>query len=74
MTVEQLALTLADLVHPEALPGTLSFEVTYKTCGYGRTAAYAAARAGDFPVPILGGPGKWRCPTLAVLKLLGASS
>lgn len=64
-------LTLADLSAPGALPPTLPFEDAYRTLGYGRTAAYAEARAGRFPVPILGGPGKWRCPTATVLRVLG---
>lgn len=67
-----MSLTLADIGDPGALAPTLSFEETYETLGMGRTAAYTAARAGEFPIPIIGGPGKWRCPTLAVLKLLGA--
>ncbi len=70
-----MSLTLVDLLaDPESLPPTLSFEETYTTLGMGRTAAYSAAKAGTFPVPIIGapGPGKWRCPTLALLKLLGA--
>jgi predicted DNA-binding transcriptional regulator AlpA len=68
-----VSLTLADLANPEALAPTLSFEETYSSLGMGRSAAYAAVKAGEFPIPIIGGPGKWRCPTLAVLKLLGAS-
>jgi len=68
-------LTVADLADPDHLPPTLSFEVAYTALGYRRSSAYAATRAGTFPVPVLGapGPGKWRCPTLAVLKVLGAA-
>jgi len=65
--------TLADFADPDALPPTLSFEQTYRALGYGRTVAYAEARAGRFPVPILGGPGKWRCPTASLLRRLGLS-
>jgi hypothetical protein len=73
-TVAGAVLTMGDLANPELLPPTLSFEATYTALGYHRTSAYAAARANRFPVPIIGapGPGKWRCPTAAVLKLLGA--
>ena len=34
-------------------------EVTAKTLGYGRSGAYAAVKSRTFPVPIIGGPGKW---------------
>jgi hypothetical protein len=66
-----VGLTVADLEDARNLPPVLPFEVATKTLGYGRSGAYAAVRAGTFPVPILGGPGKWSCPTLALLKLLG---
>jgi len=70
-TKPEVGLTIADLENVQNLPPVLPFEVAAKTLGYGRSGSYAAVKAGTFPLPIIGGPGKWSCPTLALLKLLG---
>ena len=63
-------LTLADLQRPNT-PATVPFRVAYEALGWKRTAAYQAARAGTFTVPVIQlGPGKWVCPAASILRVL----
>jgi hypothetical protein len=56
------------------LPPSLGLEAAAMLLGIGRTTAYAIARRGEFPVPVLRIGKRYRVSTLAVLRLLGVEA
>lgn len=50
---------------------TVSLEEAAKLLGFGRTAAFQAAREGRFPVPVVTLGRRYRVPTAPLLRLLG---
>lgn len=70
-------LTVADLINlPDKLDLTLSVEQAGNLCGIGRSKAYEEARrflrsGGTAGLPTIDLGGSLRCPTAAVLRLLG---
>lgn len=54
-----------------ALPVVLDIVTAGQVLGMGRTAAYEAARRGDFPVPVLRVGNRYRVATAHLRELLG---
>ncbi|HVK26240.1 MAG TPA: helix-turn-helix domain-containing protein [Actinokineospora sp.] len=65
---EWSVLTFNDIA---ALPVTVDLLTTARALGVGRTTAYAMARAGTFPCPVIRVGGAYRVPTAGLLRLLG---
>ncbi|WP_275295100.1 DNA-binding protein [Amycolatopsis sp. La24] len=68
MTVDAEVLTLSEV---EALPAIVDLETARRALGIGRTTAYALARAGSFPCPVVRVGAAYRIPTVGLLRLLG---
>jgi hypothetical protein len=66
-SVVTAALTLGKIA---ALPAMLDLLTAARALGIGRTTAYALARAGEFPCPVLRVAGSYRVPTAGVLCVL----
>jgi hypothetical protein len=56
-----------------ALPTVLDLLTAAHALGIGRTTAYALARRGEFPCPLIRVGGTYRVPTLGLLHLLRVS-
>lgn len=56
-----------------ALPAVVDLMTAGRALGIGRTRAFALARRGDFPVPVLRVGVTYRVPTAPLLRLLGLS-
>lgn len=54
-----------------ALPAVVDIVTAGRAVGIGRTTAYALARAGTFPCPVLRVGGSYRVATAELLSLLG---
>lgn len=59
---------------PVQYPPTLSVHEAGELLGIGRTTAYALARAGDFPVPVIRVGSQYRVPSAPLLALLGITT
>lgn len=59
---------IADLLE---LPTTVDLAVANAALGIGSTLGYAAAKAGDYPVPVLRVGGRYRVPTCHLVDALG---
>jgi hypothetical protein len=53
------------------LPVTVDLMTAGRALGVRRTTAYAMARAGGFPCPVIRVGGVYRVPTAGLLRLLG---
>lgn len=76
MAEQQVTSKLAPLMTLAAtaeLPTVLNLETAARALGIGRTTAYALARRGEFPCPLIRIGGAYRVPTAGVLKVLGLS-
>lgn len=62
------AMTLAETAE---LPTVLDLATAARALGIGRTTAYALARRGEFPCPLIRVGGAYRVPTAGVLQVLG---
>lgn len=60
-------MTVADV---RALPAAVPLVEAAKALGLGRTVAYALARSGQWPTPLLRLGAQWRVPRAALLRLL----
>ncbi|MET9263839.1 DNA-binding protein [Amycolatopsis sp. NPDC004079] len=67
MTVDVDVLTLGEV---EALPAIVDLDTARRALGIGRTKAYALARAGSFPCPVVRVGAAYRVPTAGLLRLL----
>lgn len=56
------------------LPVVVDLLTAARVLGVGRTTAYALARAGEFPCPIIKVGGGYRVPTVGLLRLLGVDA
>ena len=56
---------------PENEPTVALYPVAAKAFDMGRSAAYASARAGKFPVAVIACGGKLRVPTAELRRVLG---
>jgi hypothetical protein len=54
-----------------ALPVTIDLLTAARALWVSRTTAYAMARAGTFPCPVIRVGGSYRVPTAGLLRLLG---
>lgn len=54
-----------------ALPVTIDLLTAARALGVSRTTAYAMARTGTFPCPVIRVGGAYRVPTAGLLRLLG---
>jgi len=61
-------LSLAEVA---ALPAVVDLTTAARALGIRRTAAYALARGGSFPCPVLRVGGSYRIPTAGLLRVLG---
>lgn len=61
-------MTTADV---EALPAVVDLMTAAQALRIGRTTAYALARDGEFPCPVLRVGGEYRVPTAGLLRVLG---
>jgi hypothetical protein len=61
-------MTLAEIAQ---LPAVVDVVTAARALGVGRTTAYALARAGDFPCPVVRVGGTYKVPTAGLLRLLG---
>ncbi|WP_410675329.1 helix-turn-helix domain-containing protein [Amycolatopsis sp. cmx-4-68] len=61
-------MTTADV---EALPAVVDLMTAAQALRIGRTTAYALAREGEFPCPVLRVGGEYRVPTAGLLRVLG---
>lgn len=61
-------LTLAEVA---VLPAVVDLMTAARALGIGRTTAYALARGGQFPCPVLRVGGEYRVPTVGLLRMLG---
>lgn len=55
------------------LPTVLDLLTAARALGIGRTTAYALARDGGFPCPVIRVGGGYRVPTAGLLQVLGLS-
>jgi hypothetical protein len=55
------------------LPTVLDLLTAARALGIGRTTAYALARDGAFPCPVIRAGGSYRVPTAGLLAVLGLS-
>lgn len=56
------------------LPVVVDLLTAARVLGVGRTTAYALARAGEFPCPVIRVGGGYRVPTVGLLRLLGVDA
>jgi hypothetical protein len=63
-------MTLAETAE---LPTVLDLLTAARALGIGRTTAYALARDGAFPCPVVRVGGTYRVPTAGLLQVLGLS-
>ncbi|MFC8493223.1 integrase [Streptomyces sp. NPDC057235] len=63
-------ITHADLM---ALPPTVGLDVANKVLGMGRTAGYALAKRGDYPVRLLPGGSGYRVSRYDLYRYLGVA-
>lgn len=68
MTVDVQGMTLAEAA---ALPAVVDLMTAARALRIRRTTAYALARTGSFPCPVLRVGGVYRVPTAGLLRLLG---
>ncbi len=61
-------MTTADVA---ALPAVVDLMTAAQALRIGRTTAYALARDGEFPCPVLRVGGEYRVPTAGLLRVLG---
>jgi excisionase family DNA binding protein len=61
-------MTAADVA---ALPAVVDLMTAAQVLRIGRTTAYALARDGEFPCPVLRVGGEYRVPTAGLLRVLG---
>jgi hypothetical protein len=64
-------LTIAEL---QALPASVDLLTAARALCLGRTKAYALARRGEFPCPVIRVGDTYRVPTIALLQLLGIAA
>ncbi|RJQ75943.1 MerR family transcriptional regulator [Amycolatopsis panacis] len=65
---EPVPMTAAEVA---ALPAVVDLMTAARALRIGRTSAYALARNGDFPCPVLRAGTGWRVPTAGLLRVLG---
>ncbi|UOZ06891.1 helix-turn-helix domain-containing protein [Amycolatopsis sp. WQ 127309] len=65
------AMTLAEVA---ALPAVVDLMTAARALGIRRTTAYALARGGSFPCPVVRVGGSYRVPTSGLLRLLGLAT
>ncbi|WP_409463276.1 DNA-binding protein [Amycolatopsis sp. GA6-003] len=69
MTVEEsVPMTVAEVA---ALPAVVDLMTAARALRIGRATAYALARTGAFPCPVLRAGTGWRVPTVGLLRVLG---
>lgn len=68
MTTGLEPLSLAEVA---ALPAVVDLMTAARALGIRRTAAYALARGGSFPCPVVRVGGSYRVPTSGLLRVLG---
>ena len=68
--VVRLDMTLGEIAD---LPTVLDLMTAARVLGIGRTTAYALARDGGFPCPVIRVGGAYRVPTAGLLQVLGLS-
>ncbi|HWD00847.1 MAG TPA: DNA-binding protein [Amycolatopsis sp.] len=65
---EPAPMTVAEVA---ALPAVVDLMTAARALRIGRTTAYALARDGGFPCPVLRAGGGYRVPTVGLLRALG---
>lgn len=65
---EPMPMTVAEAA---ALPAVVDLMTAARALRIGRTTAYALARVGGFPCPVLRVGGEYRVPTAGLLRMLG---
>jgi hypothetical protein len=63
------AMTLVEIAEPTVL----DLLTAARALGIGRTTAYALARSGEFPCPLIRVDSTYRVPTAGLLQVLGLS-
>jgi hypothetical protein len=71
MSDDHRVATFGDVAH---LPVMVDLLTAARVLGIGRTTAYALARAGDFPCPVVRVGGAYRVPTAGLLGVLGLAA
>ncbi|MGW4527728.1 DNA-binding protein [Amycolatopsis sp. NPDC004378] len=65
------AMTLAEVA---TLPAVVDLMTAARALSIKRTTAYALARGGSFPCPVLRVGGAYRVPTVGLLRVLGLAT